>query len=304
MQDLVRRRLGLVVHPSRDLDWVLGLLSGWAEREGFGVGQVIVADQPRRVAEQVEAGDCDVLIALGGDGTTLAALHQGAAASRPVMGVACGSVGVLTSVEAGGIGPALDALAAGRWTATTVPALEIRWAEGPAKAAINDLVIVRDGPGQVLVSITVDDVLYARVAGDGVVVSTPLGSSAYTLAAGGPLLAPGAEGLAVTPLAVHGGASAPLVLGGNSRLDLVVDPGYGGMRCEIDGRPSGEQGDRLTVRRREGYAALVTLPETESRLTGLRRRGLVADSPRVLVRDSRLPTDEAQTGRLSSERQR
>ena len=52
---------------------------------------------------------------------------------------------------------------------------------------------------------SVDDVLYARVAGDGLVVATPLGSSAYTMAAGGPILAPGAEGIAVTPLAPHGG---------------------------------------------------------------------------------------------------
>ena len=288
MQDLVRRRLGLVIHPSRDLDWVLDLLSGWAARHDITLGQVIVADQPRRVADPVEAAGCDALVALGGDGTTLVALHQGAAASRPVMGVACGSIGMLTSVEAGRLAGALDALAGGNWTTVGLPALEIGWGDGRTAAAINDLVIVRDGPGQVLVSITVDDVLYARVAGDGVVVSTPLGSSAYTMAAGGPLLAPGAQGMVVTPLAVHGGASAPLVVGNESRLDLGVDPGYGGIRYEVDGRRSAVDGDRVTIRRLAEYAELIALPETESRLSGLRRRGLVADSPRVLVRDSRV----------------
>ena len=292
MQHLVQRRLGLVVHPSRDLDWVLGLLTGWAEAEGVALGQVALPGQARQVAQPVEAADCDVLVALGGDGTTLVALHAGAEASRPVMGVACGSIGVLTSVSAGRLSSALEDLAAGRWTATGLPALEVGWGDGQAEPAINDLVATRNGPGQVLVSITVDDVLYARVAGDGVVVATALGSSAYTMAAGGPLLAPGAEGLVVTPLAVHGGASAPLVTGPDSRVDLVIDPGYGGIRYEIDGRPSAVEGDRLTLRGRERYATLVTLSETESRLTGLRRRGLLVDSPRVLVRDSRLPADE------------
>ena len=292
MQRLVQRRLGLVVHPSRDLDWVLGLLTSWGEEQGVGLGQVALPDQQRQVAEPVEAADCDVLVALGGDGTTLVALHAGAEASRPVMGVACGSVGVLTSVTAGRLGSALDDLAEGRWTEADLPGLEVGWGDGRVETAVNDLVATRNGPGQVLVSITVDDVLYARVAGDGVVVATALGSSAYTMAAGGPLLAPGAEGLVVTPLAVHGGASAPLVTGADSRVDLVIDPGYGGIRYEIDGRPSAVEGDRLTLSRRESYATLVTLSETEPRLTGLRRRGLLVDSPRVLVRDSRLPADE------------
>jgi NAD+ kinase len=289
MQHLVQRRLGLVVHPSRDLDGVLGLLRSWAPAQGFVIGQVKLPGQPRQVADPVKAADCDMLVALGGDGTTLVALPVGATASRPVIGVACGSVGVLSSVDAGRLGWALDQLAAGRWTAQDLPALELAWGEDRLAPAINDLVVIRDGPGQVLVSITLDGVLYARVAGDGVVVATPLGSSAYTMAAGGPLLAPGAEGLTVTPLAVHGGASAPLVAGSESGLELVVEAGYGGVRYEVDGRRAAIEGDRLAIRRREAYAKLVTLAATEPRLTGLRRRGLVQDSPRVLVRDSRLP---------------
>jgi NAD+ kinase len=292
MQHLVQRRLGLVVHPSRDLDGVLGLLRSWAPSQGFTIGQVKLPGHPRQVADPVKAADCDMLVALGGDGTALVALHAGATASRPVIGVACGSVGVLSSVDAGRLGWALDEIAAGRWTAQDLPALELAWGDNRLAPAINDLVVIRDGPGQLLVSITLDGVLYARVAGDGVVVATPLGSSAYTMAAGGPLLAPGAEGLTVTPLAVHGGASAPLVAGSASGLDLVVDPGYGGVRYEVDGRRAAIEGDRLAIRRREAYAKLVMLAGTEPRLTGLRRRGLVQDSPRVLVRDSRLPDAE------------
>jgi NAD+ kinase len=206
-----------------------------------------------------------------------------------VLGIACGSVGVLTSVPGDDMTAALDQVKEGRWTAVDVPALEVTGAgDGPA-VAINDLTVIRDGPGQLLVSVVVDDVLYARVAGDGLVVATPLGSSAYTMAAGGPILGPTADALAITALAPHGGSAPPLVVGSGSRIQLTIDPGRGGVRHEIDGRLVAMDGDLLTVQARAKYATLVELADEEPRLAGLRRRGLVADSPRVLVHDSRPP---------------
>ena len=181
-----------------------------------------------------------------------------------------------------------------------VPGLDVRWDEAHGAIAINDLTVIRDGPGQVLVSVSVDDVLYARVAGDGIVVATPLGSSAYTMAAGGPILAPGAEGIAVTPLAPHGGVCPPLVAGIGSRLTLTIEPGHGGVRHEIDGRRAPITGGLVAVAWRPDYAVLVRLAEGEPRLTGLRRRGLVLDSPRALVRGARSPEGAtASTARAS-----
>jgi NAD+ kinase len=282
------RLLGLVVHPTRDLEGVLEEVRGWSSTHGVDVGQVLVSGQTRRVAEPVDPAGCDLLVALGGDGTTLAALHAAAPASRPVLGVACGSVGVLTSVVGDHVGPALDLVRGGRWSAVEVPGLDVGSQSGDAEVALNDFAMIRDGPGQVLVSVSVDGVLYARVAGDGVVVATALGTSAYTMAAGGPLLAPGMEGMAVTPLAPHGGSCPPLVAGRDSELALTVEPGFGGVRYELDGRPAAVEGQELSVRWRPGYATFVRLADDEPRLTGLRRRGLVQDSPRVLAREGRL----------------
>jgi NAD kinase len=107
------------------------------------------------------------------------------------------------------------------------------------------------------------------------------------MAAGGPLLA-GVEGIVVTPLAPHGGSFPALVAGKDSRLSLSVDPGYGGVRQELDGRSIPAGAERLEIRMRSGYATLVRLAGEEPRLTGLRRRGLVLDSPRALVREDRL----------------
>src|SRR5215211_9395466 len=280
------RQLGLVVHPTRPLEGALEEIGAWSSAHGVNVGQVPVLGQTRKVADSVEPEACDVLLALGGDGTTLSALHAGAPARRPVLGVACGSIGVLTSVTAERLAAALDQVADDRWTPHAIAALEIAWGEEDGGVAINDVAVMRDGPGQAFVSITVDGVLYARVAGDGLVVATALGSSAYTMAAGGPIFAPGAEGMAVTPLAAHGGSCPPLIVGIESRLTLTVEPGYGGVRYELDGQRKDADERSLTVRHRGDYATLVTLAEQEPGLAALRRRGLVLDSPRVLLRDS------------------
>jgi NAD+ kinase len=155
------------------------------------------------------------------------------------------------------------------------------------RAAINDVVVVRKGAGQVIVEIHVDGQLYVRYAGDGIVVATPAGSSAYTLAAGGPILAKTSEGMVVTPIANHGGCCPPLVVGSHSEICLHIEPGYGGARLELDGQIDDAQPAELRAVRVEDYATLVGLGDAEPFLAGLRRRRILIDSPRVLARDDR-----------------
>jgi NAD+ kinase len=280
-------QVGLVVHPRRDIDGALAATRSWAATHGVALGQVLIPGQTRRVAEPVEVKSCDLVLALGGDGTALAALQAAAPASRPVLGIACGSLGVLTAVPAGELSVALDHVAAARWSRRPLPALEIATGSAGPRFAINDAAMVRNGMGQLITEIRVDDELYARTAGDGLVVATPVGSSAYTMAAGGPILAPGAEGIVVTPLAQHGGVVPPLVAGPDSRVHVLVEPGYGGSRLEIDGQTADVEAHEVSVTLRRDYASLVTLEVQEPLLTGLRRRGLVVDSPRIVARDAR-----------------
>jgi NAD+ kinase len=279
-------QVGLVVHPRRDIGAALEMLEEWASAHGVAVGQIPVAGQSRRVAEEVDVASCDFVLALGGDGTTLAALHAGALASRPVLGIACGSIGVLTSVSSDHLDWALEQIAHGRWTAHALPGLDID-AEGQRRVAINDFTAIRNGTGQVITSVMVDGELYARMAGDGIVVATPLGSSAYTMAAGGPILASGAQGIVVTPLATHGGVAPPLVVGPETTLELTVEHGYGGSRFELDGQVLADECPKVAIGMLRDYATMVRLEGEESRLAGLRRRKLVIDGPRIFARDAR-----------------
>jgi NAD+ kinase len=277
--------IGLVVHPKRDLDRALATIKEWAEGRGVRVGQVLVDGVDRRVADPIDASDCDLIAAVGGDGTALAALHAGADADRPVLGVACGSIGALTSIHADEVERALDQVAAGDWIPRSLPALDVKGTD--EWIAINDVAIVRNGEGQLVSAISVDGQIYARVAGDGVIVATPIGSSAYTMAAGGPLLTPTCDNFAVTPLASHGGSIPALILSGANELTLEFQPGYGGMRLEVDGQFTTTHTGTLTITRRGDYATLVSLEGGEAMIAGLRKRGLVLDSPRAKMRDER-----------------
>ena len=280
-------RIGLVVHPTRPVEGALLELREWAQRSGVDLVQVRAFCRQKQVAEQGDPADCDLILAIGGDGTTLAAIHAGMQGGRPVLGVACGSLGVLTSVAPSELQHALDRFTAGDWTPRPLPGLDGVRERGEPVVAVNDIVVVRAGEGQIRVRVLVDGTLYARVAGDGCVVSTPLGSSAYGLSAGGPLLAPGTNAFAFTPLYAHGGVCPPLVVSGESELQLITAPGYGGARLEVDGQPIDAQPGDLTVSLRPAVATVVAFDDQEQFITGLRRRQIIADSPRFAAEDAR-----------------
>ncbi len=290
-------RVGLIVHPSREIDRTLGSLRSWAHSQDADVVQLAVPGQAREVAPFGNVQECDFVVALGGDGTALAALRTAGAAGKPMLGVGCGSLGALTSVSADRLPTALDRMVAGDFKARKLPALELEGIEPAPTCALNDYVFVRAGAGQMSLSIWVDDELYVRFSGDGLIVATALGSSAYTLAAGGPLLAVGALGTVVTPLAPHGGSCPPMVIGADARLDVLVEPGHGGARLEADGQPAGDFerliARRVTIRARPDHATIALLDDEEPMLSGLRRRKIVMDSPRLLARDARLASDSA-----------
>jgi NAD+ kinase len=282
------RCIGIVVHPTRDISEPYGELQRWAQAAGARLVQVPVAGISRDVASAGDASDCDVIVSIGGDGTMLAALRAGMSSDRPVLGVACGSLGVLTRVAPGGVGEAMRRFSAGDWDARELGALEIACPDQPPQLALNDIAVIRDGIGQIRVVAHIDGVLFGRIAGDGVIVSTGLGSSAYALAAGGPLIGIATKAFVVTPLPAHGGAVPPVVVDASSRVELDIGRGYGGARMEVDGQIAEGVPGRLEITLRAGAARVVAFPGQEPLLTVLRRRGIIADSPRILAEDARL----------------
>jgi NAD+ kinase len=282
-------RIGLVVHPSRQIDRPLATIAEWADARGIEVVQVPARGAMRMVAPLGEVSACDLVVAVGGDGTVLTALRSAADHATPVLGIACGSLGALSAVMANETAGALDRYETGDWSRRSLSTLEA-FVDGSKVAwSLNDFVLARRGIGQLIVEVSAGDELYVRMAGDGAIVATPLGSSAYTMGAGGPILAAGTGALVVTPLVMHGGSAPPLVVPSGVDVTLEAHPGFGGFDVEVDGHEQEVEGRKFVLRLAEERATLVSLGDPGLGLTALRRRGLITDSPRVLARDTREP---------------
>ena len=287
--DFKPARVAIVVHPTRRVDGALETLTRWTAEHGMEVVQLQVAGGPmRQLAPRAELDPGDLVVALGGDGTVLSALRASAAADAPVLGVACGSLGALTAIAAERLSDALDRVRAGDWTPRRLPALAIHPVDAPDDWALNDFVVARRRAGQVLADLYVDDQLYVRLAGDGLVVATPLGSSAYSMAAGGPVLVVGTPAVVCTPIAMHGGHGPPIVVPTSSTVRVEVHPSYAGYEIQTDGHVSELEAASYRLSLHDDKVTLVSFGELRLGISGLRERRLVMDSPRVLARDDRM----------------
>ena len=159
----------------------------------------------------------DVVAVLGGDGTMLSAVHL--FPGVPLLGLNLGSLGYLASVEEANFDGAIAALAEGRYSISRRTALKVR-----GVSALNDVVIARGVSGHVIrLDFSVDGEPVTRFVADGLVIATPTGSTAYSLAAGGPVLMPASQSLVGTPVCPHALSSRPLVLKDSVRMEVSVE---------------------------------------------------------------------------------
>src|SRR6185437_4591448 len=249
------RTLGLALRPERELDHALRQIGAWAATHGVtlvGVeGDARLPEGVERRPEETLAQGCDVVLALGGDGTMLGAMRAAAPLGVAVLGVNLGTLGYLTEVDATHLLPALEALQRGAYTIERRSGLALAAREEmPAQLAYNDVVLTRvPGRGQAALALHIDGELLARYASDGVIAATPQGSTAYAFAAGGPLVSPRAQGMIVMPDAPHGLFNRAVVLAERERLGIEILPGSAPVSIERDGRLLGhaEAGATLEV---------------------------------------------------------
>ncbi|MGA2925376.1 MAG: NAD(+)/NADH kinase [Solirubrobacteraceae bacterium] len=249
------RRVALVLRPERDLTFALEEIRVWATHSGVAL---VGVDGERRLPVEVVhrpeaslAHGCDVMLALGGDGTMLGAMHVAAPHGVPVLGVNLGTLGYLTEIDAAHLAGALSALAAGDYAIESRSGLMLAARDGlEAQVAYNDVVLTRvPGRGQAALALRIDGELLVRYASDGVITATPQGSTAYAFAAGGPLVSPRAHGMIVMPDAPHGLFNRAVVLAEGERLGIEVLPTSAPVSIERDGQLLGhaESGTRLEI---------------------------------------------------------
>ena len=235
-----RIRLGLVLHPTRDVSPVVDTIAAWAARNEAALA--VRAEDQHRVPAPVRAVPAedlatrsDVLVSIGGDGTMLGALRLAVPDPKPVLGVHLGKVGFLVEVEPPELSAALDRLLAGNFTVEAHSCLACDVC-GDDLVAFNDIALVRQpGRGFVSATLAVDGQRYGYYRCDALVVSTPTGSTAYSYAAGGPLVSPATGAVVVTPSAPMAGISRSVVLSPDEAVRLELRPESAPIAVESDG---------------------------------------------------------------------
>jgi NAD+ kinase len=206
----------------------------------------------------------DVCIALGGDGTILSAVRTYARSAVPVFGINFGEMGFLATVDREEAGEGYRRALDGDFEVLALPAIEVAGPEQPW-VAFNDVSIHRQQGKRVAdLEYSVGGEEVGRVRCDGLVVSTPAGSTGYNLANGGPVMAWGVHGFLVSFIAPHSLTARTLVVAPDDQLVISNRSQEEAVDVTVDGRPICvlEAGDRLECRFADGLGCLAQLPGT------------------------------------------
>jgi NAD+ kinase len=196
-----------------------------AQRDGK-----VLAETPH-LAEDEIARRVDLLVAVGGDGNMLRAARRAAAHNVPLLGVNRGRLGFLTDISPEHMLDAIDAILAGDHVAEDRQMLEATISRGTLAGetlyALNDVVLQKGDSGRIIEFATsVDDTYVNTHGGDGLIVSTATGSTAYALSCGGPIIQPDVDALVIIPICPHTLSDRPLVLRGGSEIGVKLVPGH------------------------------------------------------------------------------
>jgi NAD+ kinase len=235
----------------------VGMIAARSKPEAIALANEIIPWLERSACAVVPEPDlmrgasADILITLGGDGLIMRMAH--ALPGLPILGINVGKIGFLARIERSDWEEALSDVVAGRFRIQEGPTLQARLIRGsrePIDAwAIND-VVIRSEMQMVDVELYVDQQFVNTYPGDGMIVATPQGSTAYCMAAGGPVLVPGVRGFAVTPICAHSPIRTTLVTPEEALIELIMVNDHPCILI-LDGSPllTMEQGDLVQVTR-------------------------------------------------------
>ncbi len=214
-------------------------------------------------------GEYDCCIVLGGDGTIISAARSLKNKDIPFLGINLGHLGFMSSVEKNGIFEALDKLLSGDYYIENRMMIAAKPIIGGVKdkneyCALNDIVISRLGFSRMIsTSAFINDEIVNTYFGDGIIISTPTGSTGYNLSAGGPIVTPEAELMLITPVCPHSLNTRTVVVAANDIIKVIVDTSrdeYTGKAVmTVDGQVSVdlENGDGIEIRRFERSTKLI-----------------------------------------------
>lgn len=218
--------IGIAINPSKDKDNKILHMVVKKIREKFNLKDIAIFSSFD--IEKQDLKDIDLLVVLGGDGTLLGiarALNE--SFNAPILGINIGNLGFLSSVDISEIDIALKKLEEGRYKVVDRMMLNCKVESDEAKEelkALNDVVLARGTLSRMVkFTIFVDDKIYSTFKGDGLIIATPTGSTAYSFSAGGPFIYPDLELITITPICPHTKSMQTIVLKGDSIIKIYAD---------------------------------------------------------------------------------
>jgi len=211
-------------------------------------------------------GTVDLMIVIGGDGTLLHAARHFIDSDTPMLGINLGRVGFLTDTPIGSMFEVMEQILAGHLETTRHFSLHVEvWRDGVKVAegsAMNDVVLERSAvPRMIGFEMTVQGQFVFRMRGDGLILATPAGSTAYALSSGGPIVHPSVNAISVVPVCPHSLSNRPIVVPAEDVIELKLVESRFGAALNLDGEEllQVQQGDCAIVRK-NGVISLVYLP--------------------------------------------
>ncbi|MBM3207232.1 MAG: NAD(+)/NADH kinase [Chlamydiae bacterium] len=178
----------------------------------------------------------DFIISMGGDGTILRIAHKYETLDIPILGINLGHLGFMADVPLTDIYPSLQDLLSGAYKIHERLIIHGESPRGDSCFAVNDIVVHRgQNPSLVEIAIHVDGMYLNTFEADGIIISTPNGSTAYSLAAGGPILSPDLEAIVITPISPHTISNRPIVLMPNQEIQIQYSSEYDPIEIRADG---------------------------------------------------------------------
>ena len=239
-------RIGFILKPDKSqagallddlVPWLrsLGHISVLTMEDG-------IAPPACEIVPEADLGaNVDFAVVLGGDGTMLRASRLVADARRPVLGINLGQLGFLTGFAPSEARLALTGALAGTLPVSERMRMQVRYlrpgAEPVVRTALNDIVLHQGAMARMVdLAAHIDDELVAGYRADGLIVATPTGSTAYSMAAGGPIVIPGQSAMVLTPICAHALTNRPLVVPAKSTIRLSLTGDARGVVLTVDGQ--------------------------------------------------------------------
>ncbi len=238
--NLKYKKVGIVAKPHEDVVLYLKRTIEYLEKLGVEIFLEKIAAEligcQSTIPRQKIPAISDVIILIGGDGTFLSIAAEAVENDKPVAGFNLGTLGFLTELKKERLEEHLSEILQGKMQISERKLLECRFNEAHC-TALNDVVVTKGKIARIIkLSLEIDGMHVAEIKADGLIISTPTGSTAYSISAGGPIVTPQVNGIVVTPICPHSLTFRPFVVPGNSKIKVKLISENPDVFITIDGQ--------------------------------------------------------------------